>query len=391
MSNGQDRAIQRLSAAFAQRRLTLYLGAGVSVGNGLPTWERLVLAMYYSVMSQQRLGSWRPFANYLYAIAEWQLGQTREPLEITARKLRNLYGSDGDGRDDREAFLRDLWETLWAGFVDDDGRPSAEVHPQAIRAGNPTLDAVARLIEAGSASRGVRGVITYNYDNLVEMVLEGVHHQSIYQVGPLEEDAFPIAHVHGFVPLSGDGSLPDDIVFTEDQYHMAARDPYSWANLVQIQAMSSTVGLMVGLSLSDRNIRRLLDAIAQAPLDSESFILLKRPPRDSPELDELSGIHNKAVAYLDRFRNSGIKGGDEDRVENVGTHVGVKSAQPGPMSSSGVKGPMYAMQIAGILEEVRKVDEAQQTKVLGQLGVHPIWYDEHDEIPQILDRIPGGS
>jgi hypothetical protein len=81
--------------------------------------------MYYSVMSQQRLGSWRPFANYLYAIAEWQLGQTREPLEITARKLRNLYGSDGDGRDDREAFLRDLWETLWAGFVDDDGRPRA--------------------------------------------------------------------------------------------------------------------------------------------------------------------------------------------------------------------------------------------------------------------------
>jgi hypothetical protein len=391
MSNGQDRALERLSAAFAERRLTLYLGAGVSVGNGLPTWERLVLAMYFSVMSQQRLGSWRPFANYLYAIAEWQLGQTSEPLEITARKLRNLYGSDGDGRNDREAFLRDLWETLWAGFVDVEGRPSDEVHPQAIREGNPTLDAVARLIEAGSASRGVRGVITYNYDNLVELVLEGVRHQSIYQVGPLEDDAFPIAHVHGFVPLSGEGSLPDDIVFTEDQYHMAARDPYSWANLVQIQAMSSTVGLMVGLSLSDRNIRRLLDAIAQAPLDSESFILLQRPPRDPPELEELSGIHEKAVAYLDRFRRSGIKGGDEDRIETTGTHVGVKSAQPTPMSSSGVKGPMYAMQIAGILEEIRKVDEDQQTKVLGQLGVHPIWYDSHDEIPEILSRIPGGS
>ena len=40
--------IERLRTAYQRGDLTLYLGAGVSAGNGLPSWDRLVLAMYFA-------------------------------------------------------------------------------------------------------------------------------------------------------------------------------------------------------------------------------------------------------------------------------------------------------------------------------------------------------
>jgi hypothetical protein len=79
---------ERLRDAFRRGDLVLYLGAGVSVGSGLPTWDQLVLAMYYGALSRENLYA---FPNYLFAIAEWNLGRRREPAEITARKIRSRY------------------------------------------------------------------------------------------------------------------------------------------------------------------------------------------------------------------------------------------------------------------------------------------------------------
>jgi hypothetical protein len=101
---------ETLRDAYKKKNLTLYLGAGVSRDSGLPSWDALVLAMYFKVMSQQRLGRWRPFPNYLLAIAEWQLAHLREPLEISARKIRRHYHGN------QQAFRDSMWETLYEGF-----------------------------------------------------------------------------------------------------------------------------------------------------------------------------------------------------------------------------------------------------------------------------------
>jgi hypothetical protein len=82
--------IEEIRRAYRRGNLTLYLGAGVSKGNGLPTWAELVLAMYFTTKGgwKQR---WEPYPNYLYAIAEWQLQRRTEPPEITAQKVRQQY------------------------------------------------------------------------------------------------------------------------------------------------------------------------------------------------------------------------------------------------------------------------------------------------------------
>lgn len=271
----QNEALAELHRGYERGDLALFLGAGVSIGTGLPTWEKLVLAMNFAAVSNEEIvdgggGRWRPFPNYLYAIAEWQLRHRAEPLEITARKLRRYYDeieardnlNQGEGQ---RFFRQNLHRTLYESLLDDEGRLFPEPDYRLIRQDNSTLDAVAALCEAGfKTGQGVQSVITYNYDNLLELVLNAQEdagrkvpvlplHSGLQEIKP---DTLPVYHVHGLVPLEGGGAKAESIVFTEDEYHQAALDPYSWSNIVQLQAMSNCTGLMVGLSMTDRNIRR---------------------------------------------------------------------------------------------------------------------------------------
>lgn len=362
LATGLEKDISALREAYRQNDLTLYLGAGVSVANGIPPWQQLVLAMYFANISRQRMGGWRPFANYLFAISEWHLSRSQEPLEITARRLHKYYKTGDE-------FLTSLRRTLYAGYAHPSGARFEPLQRKAIRQANPTLNAVARLCEKSRyGNKGVRSVITYNYDELLETALGLFPFQSFWKSAPSESGKLPIYHVHGFVPIKqSEGSTPEEIVFTEDQYHLAAHYAYSWANLVQIQNMSGSVGLMIGLSLSDRNMRRLLDAIVGLPHHPTHYALLQRPQWKPPSDEELDQINAKALQYKEKFEKSGVKG------------VGIK----GP----GEKADRWRYEIRAIIQQVELLDVDQQTFILNQLGVRPIWYNEHDEIPIILQQI----
>ena len=352
----RKQTVDALRDAFQQRNLTLYLGAGVSVANGLPTWEKLVLAMYFSAISHEKMGGWRPFPNYLFAIAEWHLARSDEPLEITARKIRQYYTDPGD-------FLHSLRETLYVGLSSFDQPDKVELIVSELRGANATLDAVARLCEAGfAAGAGVKSVVTYNYDNLLETVLHQQPVQPIWSAVTPAEDVVPVYHVHGYVPPEAqEGSQPHQIIFTEDQYHLAAQDAYAWSNLVQLHTMSSSVGLMVGLSLADRNMRRLLDALTRTALPLRIYALLQEEKWEAPTTAALDGIHEKAQQYMEKFERSGVK------------RPGVKADWRG--------------EIEAILHEVERVGRKQKTQVLEQIGVTPLWYKAHEEIPAILAEI----
>jgi hypothetical protein len=36
---------------------------------------------------------------------------------------------------------------------------------------------------------------------------------------------------------------------------------------------------------------------------------------------------------------------------------------------------------------VERLDQEQQTRLLEEMGVHPLWYDTHDQIPEAIDFI----
>ena len=359
--NRADGSMDSLRKAYQSGNLSLYLGAGVSVGSGLPTWDKLVLAMYFSALSKHSLHPWQLYPSYLFATAEWHLERSNEPLEITARKLRRYYKDDDD-------FMLHLWETLYAGFLDGFSTGNTAIAPLAICSGNPTLGAITQLCRGSvSGQQGIRSVITYNYDSLLEIALADHPFQAICKSMPLARGKLPIYHVHGYVPLNVTELTEQDIVFTEDQYHQSAKDAYSWANLVQIQSLSGSTGLMIGLSMSDRNMRRLLDAVSQMPVETNNYALLKEPVWKKPDPAELQRINEKALSYFYRYEVSGLKTDWETRFN---------TADDG-----------WHEQIISIIEEVHRVDVDQQTFILEQLGVHPIWFKDYDEIPEKLASI----
>jgi len=312
--------------------------------------------MYFSGMKDTPFDrQLRPFPNYLFAIAEWHLERRREPLDITARKVRNLY------QNDNQKFIDDIRDTLYAGFKFPGDQIIQQPELRSLLKTNTSLAAVVDLCKRSTVETGVASIVTYNYDDLLEFALRnsGVTYQSIWSSDQkAEAGKLPIYHVHGCIPMIRDSQASDEIIFTEEQYHLAAQNAYSWSNLVQIQSMSSSMGVMIGLSLTDRNMRRLLDAIRKTPLPSENYLLLQRREWEKPDENDFQQISTKAKKYFERFQGSGIK--TEARVFT---------------------------EVVQIISGVEESDTKEEEAILNELGVFPVWYDQHAEVPTFLSRI----
>ena len=355
----QQKAIDALRHARKDRNLTLYLGAGVSAASDVPQWRNLVASLFYEATYADQEEETKPSPHYLSAIAEWHLERLPEQSEIVAEKIRQSYGDD-------TKFLHALWKTLYRGHIDHRTKQPLPTDFSQLSASNPTLAAVARLAQTKVATRRcIRAIVTYNFDSLLEMALGAFGHTVIWKESQsIKPGVLPIFHVHGYVPLHdtgsllGDSSTADELIFSEEQYHAATHEAYSWTNLVQLKQLSSTKGLMIGLSLSDRNIRRLLDAVRKTPARSQQFVLLQRPQWPRPSSFELTEIDNKAMDKADRAASRGS----------------VTSREP-------------FRYMEGMISRVEQMDMKQQELLLEKLNVFPVWYDSHDEVPGLLTQI----
>ncbi|MBL7703744.1 MAG: SIR2 family protein [Ferruginibacter sp.] len=361
--NGHKEALQN---AYMQGRLSLYLGAGVSKASGLPSWEEFVQALYFTTLNDESyIYEMKPFPNYLFALAEWVLKQKNEPLDIIIRKIKQWY----EGKD----FIGMMSKTLYAGLDKENfGDSVDEELLNQLLSQNTTLNAVVTCCKRSVPGvSGVRSVITYNYDNLVEIGLKKYpgseeNFQIIYKKEhAIKPGRIPIYHVHGYIPYQDDNINYDDIIFSEDQYNRAFQDPFFWGNVVQVNQLTSSTGLMIGQSLSDRNTRRILDSIRNQPLPNNNYILMRRPQfknigNPSPELDE---IRSKAEKYLDKFPRGRMKMPDREPA-----------------------------QIQNILNRIYEYEQMEFEKGFETLGLNLITYDDFGEIATVLEEIshPGG-
>jgi hypothetical protein len=117
---------------------------------------------------------------------------------------------------------------------------------------------------------------------------------------------------------------------------------------------------MVGLSLSDRNMRRLLDAMRITPLRKRQFAILRKPEWEQPKSQDLEEIHKKAISYIELFARSGAKK----------SGVGQRSEE-----------------MLGIFQVLNGFEEDNYNKLLLEMGITPIWYSDHKEVGQILQSI----
>jgi hypothetical protein len=340
--------LQDLRNAYRQGNLNLYLGAGVSADSGLPTWKQLVVSMYFRYMKIERWQSIKPFPNYLYAIGEWYLNKTGESLDIIIRKLKSGL--------DEQLFLKILYDCLYDQL--NEGRyqnPFSTFHQ------NDLLVQITELV--AHPGRKINSVVTYNFDDLLEQSLEmkGKNHIPVFNASMVPVNgALPVYHPHGFMPFNHTEPKKNTgkIILSEDDYNSIANSSNYWANMVQTSLLTQGTGLMIGLSFSDRNLRRLIDLIANIPLHTNNYIFLKRNSMPDFTAEDSAQIKAKADSIARKMIRAGIK---MDRL-------------------------VYDNSM-DILSELFQKDEFITHIVFENMKIKPIWFSEYEEVAGFVRSI----
>ncbi|SPU51037.1 SIR2 family protein [Bordetella trematum] len=324
----RDGIISHVIEKFKNGRLSLFLGAGVSSSAGLPNWDVLLNRLFVSMLTESDQGADGAENEKINSIVS-RLRQIDGPSTITlARYIRKGMSSALSA--ERNKFIDSVTKQLY-GLRDRRFSISSELIKEIVNMCTP--------LRSGAK---VRGVVTYNFDDLLEKVLvdREIAHRSIFEEEDLADpEELPVYHVHGFLPENRSEYANLDrstLVFSEEGYHQIYRDAYHWSNLIQLNWLKETSCLMIGLSLTDPNLRRLLEISTKSVDKPRHFAFMKR------------------TGY-DEFANKGAN----------------------PV----LKAP--AQMVRKFLDRHHNLNE----EVLRELGVTIIWYESHDEIPGIIKRI----
>lgn len=258
--------VAELSAALNSGRLTLVCGAGISVAAGVPMWNDLLLSLLESMI--ERLSKDHSL-DITTAVARAFQERYGSSSLILGKYLKNTLGKD---------FSRTTRDTLYA---------------KADRS-SELLEAIVDLARPRREGKALDSIVTFNFDALIEESLSSakVPNVSIYTESIKHQPhQLPVYHVHGFLPRKG--KIPDtaEIVFSEDAYHGQFLDPFSWSNLIQLAKYTQNTCLFVGVSLTDPNLRRLLDVSSRKNTEkAKSHYILKKLPDLGGSDDKLNSL-----------------------------------------------------------------------------------------------------
>lgn len=320
--------LDRLAAVYRGEGVVLVLGAGVSIGMGVPDWDELVSGLTISLMTKQLTKN--VDEQQALELADAVRGTRNESPLLSARYLRRGFEDGNAG--DPHAFQ----QALAAALYQRDG---------SIRTPSPLLEELAKLCMLRSNSPKVHSVITYNFDDLLERSLasKGAKHRSIYSAShrPLANE-LPVYHVHGFLPQDprrGEELEEGLLAFSEEAYHQLFRDPYHWANVTQLQAFQQHICILAGLSLTDPSLRRLLEYAAISRDEPRHFAFMKRTSVEDLLAASRKGEDGEAVIKPEAAR------------------------------------------------DFLRLHHSLQEHVYSELGLEIVWFDTYEEMPEAVAKL----
>lgn len=322
----REAKIELLKKMYSKGQFSFFLGAGVSSSAGMPDWNTLLNSLFVTYLTNEFDDGTKVNDSDINQIVD-RLNEIDEPSALmAARYLRK--GLDNRGKESEE-FTKTLTENLY------------KLRNTKFKLDSDLIKAIAEMCMPLRTGAKVKSVITYNFDDLLERQLniQTIRHHSIYTDDDfIDPDELPVYHVHGFLPESHDdyeGLEKSTLVFSEEGYHQIYSDSYHWSNLVQLSNLRENHCVMVGLSMADPNLRRLLDISSRNIDKPRHFAFMKRLSIENfTNSDSKQIVDNKEAAhkFLERHHN--------------------------------------------LNEEIMR-----------ELGVSIIWYTSYDEIPKILTQI----
>lgn len=322
--------IEKISSCYKRGHFSLILGAGVSSSAGMPDWNTLLNSLFVRYMTHKFDGDSAISDEDIKILVE-RLNSINEPSALmAARYLRRGLSNNGE---DAKGFITAVTESLY------------KLRNTEFQINSTLIQSLASMCLPRRTGAKIRSVITYNFDDLLERQLDAssIQFRSIYTEGEsYDPDDLPIYHAHGFLPedqSSYQGLDDSTLVFSEEGYHRIYSEPYHWSNLVQLNTFRENNCLMVGLSMTDPNLRRLLDISSKNLENSKHFAFMKRLTANDFCFD----------------------GANEERQKVV---QNVSSAKK-------------------FLEQHHTLNE----ELMKELGVTIVWYEKYSDIPEIIQHI----
>lgn len=326
----REEIINELRGFYKKGQFSLFLGAGVSSSAGMPDWNTLLNSLFVTYLTEEFDGDTAIGENDISELVQ-RLNFIDEPSALmAARYLRKgLSKRDGEAKLFIEAVTKNLYKLRNSDLPMD----------------SELIRAIASMCLPRRTGAKVKSVVTYNFDDLIERQLRSntIHHRCMYNdIDSYDPDELPIYHVHGFLPEDReafDGLDDSTLVFSEEGYHQIYSDSYHWSNLVQLNSLRENTCLMVGLSMTDPNLRRLLEISSKNIERSKHFAFMKR--LSSREFC-FNNVNDKFIPVI-----KNIESADK------------------------------------FLDRHHTLNE----ELMKELGVIVIWYESYEEIPEIIKKV----
>jgi len=310
----RETLIELLHNEYNNDNIVLFLGAGVSMDAGIASWDKLLSSLFVELIKKELINNGIEISiSEQTKIVEEMLNQNGTSPLLQARFLRKGF---------EDNFEKNISDTLY----------------ENVKGSSKLLEEIGQMCIPNRGKIGVQAIVNYNFDDLIEKTLNKLRipFHSIYGEGiNANSNEIGIYHVHGFLPQSKDQyedlgkSL---LVFSEEGYHKLMVEPYHWANITQLNYMINNTCVFIGLSMTDPNMRRLLEIAA----------------RKRDDLNE----ECKHYAIMKRFKITNTK-------------------------------------LSKAINKFESVNDLLQEAFFKELGVNILWIDDYKEIPNLLKKIKG--
>lgn len=253
----KDNLIEKLKIAYKREDVVLFLGAGVSIEAGIPLWSELIKKLLIQMINNKSKDS----------------KLTKDQIEIL-NKL--AYSNKEDSPLTQVRYIRTAFEQ-----PDYYELVHKVLYESKKKLNTKLLNSIVDICTPRRHHMGVQSVITYNFDDVFESGLKKkkIEYNVVYREADISDyDCLNIYHVHGYLPTQLGEIINNDmnLIFSEEDYHKVYRDAYCWSNITQLNAFRDNTCFFIGCSLTDPNLRRLLDVAARQGEMPRHFAIMKK-------------------------------------------------------------------------------------------------------------------
>ncbi len=252
---GHQGQVNLLSEAWAKGDLRIVVGAGASIQAGGPSWETLVARLGREYFSSAHSG----------------LRAEPEEVEEFCRAFSSKFGRDA---------VVDIFRAHFQGRFH-------QILDTALQLKNQELASIhfELAAHASRASPGVSTFVTFNYDDLIERAISAIRDdladdfESICDVSEPKKGV-RIYHLHGM--FGNEGTPKGTIVLSEKDY---LNDADGWASRKLTDLLQEKkVLLLVGLSMSDPRLRRLIYETKRSTAPTSQIHVIFAQPEPAPSI-----------------------------------------------------------------------------------------------------------